>query len=291
MSVQADQFPPVLSTQTAVLTTLYENDSLEQFDIAVGSIEAQAGFGAYTRIYLCCDGPLPTRHESWLEQNASRFYKIVRNAQNEGLAKSLNALLEVLEDESFVFRMDGDDISHPERFRSQIAYLEANPELGLIGCQVTDIDDSGKPSGQRNFPLSHDACTRALRCLNPVLHPTYCMRGDVARDPATRYPVAFLSEDLAFLVTLVERGVKIGNCPDRVFSWRLGSRFFERRSSLKRGLAELYWYSRAIRARNGLLTADYCLAVARFLLRVAPAGFMRMIYQSPLRTKVMNGRA
>lgn len=277
-----------VTEQTAVLTTLYKSDRLDLLEIALQSLEGQSGLeGNPPRIYLCCDGPLPEGHDTWLEANAHRFHRILRNACNIGLAQSLNNLIEVLEDEEFVFRMDGDDISHPDRFRSQIAYMKAHPDMGLIGCQAWDIDDEGTITGEHNFPISAEECARATRAINPILHPTFCLRRKVLRDPRNRYPVAFLTEDLAFVVTLQGNGVRMGNCPERLFSWRLGASFFARRQSWKRGVTELVWYSRAVRTRYGLVSPYYIYPFARFSLRLMPSGLQKRLYASKIRSGVM----
>ncbi|MFC6252859.1 glycosyltransferase [Pseudophaeobacter arcticus] len=275
--------------KTAVLTTLYKSDRLDYMDVAISSIELQAGLEGHPRIYLCCDGPLPTTHNAWLQDNADRFYRIIRNERNMGLRTALNRLIDILEDEAFVFRMDGDDVSDPDRFITQIRYMQAHPDIALVGCQARDIDEAGMEIGLRNFPQTAAACSDALIKLNPVLHPTFCMRGNLLRDSAIRYPDAYLSEDLAFLVLLAERGYLFANVPERLFNWRLDASFFARRRSLWRGLTELHWYTRAVRAKRGFLSTAYLYPIARLGLRMMPIAAQSWIYRSALRNKISGG--
>src|SRR4051812_26679567 len=58
---------------------------------------------------------------------------------NKGLTKSLNEGLHAARGE-FVARMDGDDISLPERFERQVSYLREHPEVVLVGSRVEFID-------------------------------------------------------------------------------------------------------------------------------------------------------
>jgi len=286
-------FPPlqlrredaVVDGVCAVLMTLHAADRLDLFELALASVEGQRGLSCPPRIYLCCDGPLGPERDDWLRWNWHRFHKIVQNGRNLGLAASLNRLIGELADEDLVFRMDGDDLSEPDRFRKQADHLARNPGLGLIGCQAVDIDEAGRDCGPRRYPVQPEAVDAALCRLNPVLHPAWCLRRSVLRDPAARYPQAYLSEDLAFLVVLRGIGIGIGNHPETLLRWRIGPGFFARRRSARRGWAEMIWYGRAIRQRHGLLTPRQAYALARFALRLAPPRLMRRIYGSGLRAR------
>lgn len=276
-----------IAPKIAVMTTLYKSDDLGYFELALRSIENQTGYEGRARIYLCCDGPLPPAHDQWLAENCARFFRIERNETNLGLAASLNRLIGTLADEDFVFRMDGDDISHPDRFRKQIDHMRRNPNLGLIGCFAWDIDEKGATIGTRDYPIGHEECRKALRLMNPVLHPTFCIRRDILRDPQLRYPKAFLTEDLAFLIVLVEHGIGISNIPERLFSWRLGKNFFARRTSFKRALTELEWYSRGVHANDGVMTHRYVYPVMRFVIRILPSWAQKALYGSKARSTVV----
>jgi len=274
----------------AVMMTLHANDRLDHFEEALRSLETQEGVGEI-HIYLCCDGPLSAEQNTWLKSNAARFFTVLRNDNCLGLAASLNRLIDVLGPESFVFRMDGDDISHPARFATQISWLEANPELGLIGCQVMDIDDDGAPLAPRTYPQDAGRVRRLLTRLNPVLHPTFCMRRDVLESTKARYPDAYLTEDLAFLIRLSELGVQIGNCPQTLFSWRTGAAFFKRRSSFKRGWTEMRWYARAVYMQDGLLSAAYIYPLLRLTMRILPQSVLKRAYRTGMRSAVSQGKA
>lgn len=278
-----------MTAPVAVIMTLHEADSLPLFDVALASITAQ-DYAGDIRIYLCVDGPLPETHEAWLATNAAAFHQVLRNPENLGLARSLNRLIDALEDEEFVFRMDGDDISLPHRFRKQAEFMRANPTYDLIGCQVEDIDEAGRHLGWRPFPVNAADTHLTLRRLLPVAHPTFCIRRAMLHDPKIRYPDAHLCEDLAFLVILSERGRIIANHPEVLFQWRTGARFFARRHDWRRGWAELRWYLRAVRAAGRLLSPELVFPVARFVLRLLPGPVLRVIYRSDLREMLLRAR-
>lgn len=273
------------SPLVAVLMTLHQGDSISYFETALRSVETQEGTCGI-RVYLACDGSLTPEQEIWLELNRSRFFRVHHNAESIGLARSLNHLIDLLGPEDFVFRMDADDVSHPNRFATQIAFLKAHPEIGLVGCQVQDIDETGRSKGVRRYPLSAQSAKRSLTRLIPLLHPTFCFRRDVLRDPRVRYPDAYLTEDLAFLVRLSELGVGMANVPQILFSWRVGAGFFKRRTSLRRGMAECRWYARAVFHQQGFFSFAYVYPLLRLVMRVLPSGLMRRLYSSKLRALV-----
>jgi len=274
--------------QFAVLTTLYRSDRLDYFELAIRSIETQET-DASIRIYLCIDGDLPQEHEAYLSANGTRFHRIVRNSENLGLARSLNSLIDVLEDEELVFRMDGDDISHPRRFAVQAAYMDSHPEIGLIGCQAYDIDEEGEIVGKREFATDPQDVARLMSRMTSILHPTFCIRRSILRDPEARYPAAYLTEDAAFIVLLLGRGVKVANIEDFLFYWRVSRNFFHRRTSFRRGLAELTWYGKATHINYGVFTPQYVYPLARFAIRCMPNAIVRKIYGSGIRQRAIKG--
>jgi len=58
-----------------------------------------------------------------------------RNIKNTGLAENLNTGLRLARGK-YIARMDGDDISLPERLRIQVEYLETHPDIDLCSCAM-----------------------------------------------------------------------------------------------------------------------------------------------------------
>jgi len=61
--------------------------------------------------------------------------RVLNNGKNRGLAYTRNRLLREAQGE-FLAILDSDDISLPERLAKQVAYLEAHPEVGILGGGV-----------------------------------------------------------------------------------------------------------------------------------------------------------
>lgn len=58
----------------------------------------------------------------------------------------------------YIARMDADDISLPERFEKQVAFMEAHDEVGLCGTWVGTF---GQRSEQWQYPIEDED----IRCM------------------------------------------------------------------------------------------------------------------------------
>src|SRR6185436_11184430 len=62
----------------------------------------------------------------------------------------------------FVAMLDADDIAKPERLQKQYDYLQAYPNVDVLGTQLFIIDESGKQLGFRSYPLKHAQIVAAM---------------------------------------------------------------------------------------------------------------------------------
>ncbi len=100
-----------------------------------------------------------------------RFYI---NEQNMGVAKTLNKGLDLATGE-YIARMDSDDISLPERFEKQVAYLDKNPKVGVLGCGTEEFGEGLQSKFSR--PTSSSAGYKVDLLFNTcVAHPAAMIR-------------------------------------------------------------------------------------------------------------------
>lgn len=76
----------------------------------------------------------------------------IKNETNLKLIDSLNKGLKLAKGK-YIARMDADDISINNRLEKQVAFMEANPEIGISGAQLTIF---GNSTGTMQFPLNHE---------------------------------------------------------------------------------------------------------------------------------------
>jgi len=105
--------------------------------------------------------------------NDSRI-KLIEKEKNSGYTNSLNYGLSIARGE-YIARMDGDDISLPERFIKQVHILDKNPNLVLCGT-LFSIIGTGKVI---SLPERHDEIKIALLKYCCFGHPTVMMRKSI----------------------------------------------------------------------------------------------------------------
>lgn len=96
------------------------------------------------KVVLCDDGSVDNTSEvaqQYVDNFPEKFI-LIKNEKNMGLNFTLNHCLEYADTE-YVARMDGDDISLPERFEKEVEFLEAHPEYAIISTPMIYFDEGG----------------------------------------------------------------------------------------------------------------------------------------------------
>ncbi len=149
---------------------------------AIDSILAQT-FGDFE--FLAIDDGSTDASPQILAAYAERDPRIrlVRNAANMGLARSLNRGLGLARG-NYIARMDADDISMPDRLAQQLAFMESHPPVGVCGAWVQKI---GQRGGVERYPTDNVNIRCHLLFKDVLAHPTVMMR----RTLFTRHGLAY----------------------------------------------------------------------------------------------------
>ena len=75
------------------------------------------------------------------KSNPDKF-QVLHNEKNLRLAASLNRCIEYTRGE-YIARMDDDDVSLPERFAKEVAYLDAHPDVSFVSANIKLFDEDG----------------------------------------------------------------------------------------------------------------------------------------------------
>ena len=101
---------------------------------------------------------------------------VVIQQENIGLTQSLNKGLKIARGE-YIARQDADDISFPNRFEKQVAYLDAHLKVAVLGGAIIRIDEKGNPLCKFVFPQSHEEIKKKLyKTENQLAHTTVMFR-------------------------------------------------------------------------------------------------------------------
>ena len=79
----------------------------------------------------------------------------------------------------YVAYADYDDISMPQRLETQLKFLQAHPDVGVLGSAMLMIDGSGKEIGTRHSPQSDGEIRGHMLQFNPMPQPTVMARRKV----------------------------------------------------------------------------------------------------------------
>lgn len=103
--------------------------------------------------------------------------QVESNPQNLKLSKTLNRAIS-LASGKYLARMDADDISAPARIEKQVAALEANPDVVVIGCDMSIIDEDGKAIGHRKYYATDEEIRKRMFFFSPFSHPAIVIRSE-----------------------------------------------------------------------------------------------------------------
>ncbi len=140
--------------------------------------------------------------------------------ENSGLMCSLNRAVRESRGE-LIARMDGDDVSEPERLALQVEFLDAHPDVVAVGCQVLWTDPDGAALRRNHHPLEHEEIDELLlRGEGWAIQHATCVIRKNALDRIGGYREEFLfSEDLDLLLRLAEVG-RMANLPGVLYRYR-----------------------------------------------------------------------
>lgn len=138
--------------------------------------------------------------------------------ENRGLIASLNRGLDMARGE-YIARMDADDIAHPERLQAQVRFLEANPDVGVLGTQVERIDETGNPDGKWEFPTDPDQVAWRLLFGTCLCHPSVMMRASLVQDLGGYVTWATHGEDYELWTRALLKS-QLANLPETLLKYR-----------------------------------------------------------------------
>ena len=115
----------------------------------------------------------------------------LENALNIGLPNCKNNL---------IFRADGDDINHKNRFEKQLPFLLNG--FDLVGSNIDEYDEDDNFIATKKVPLSLQNIIKYLPFRNPFNHMTVGYKKNVVLELGG-YPSLFLKEDYGLWIKFI----------------------------------------------------------------------------------------
>jgi glycosyltransferase involved in cell wall biosynthesis len=146
---------------------------------------------------------------------------------NRSVSPNLNEGLDLARGR-YIARMDGDDIAHPERLAKQVAYMDANPAVGLCGSAVRYI---GASNAVIQLPVDNDAIQHTMWLQNPFYQPSVIIRASVLDEHSLRYDVNYeFAEDYKLWAEICAV-TQVHNLPEVLLNYRIHPHQISRRQS------------------------------------------------------------
>jgi glycosyltransferase involved in cell wall biosynthesis len=171
-------------------------DGVRTLALAMLSVLEQS-FGDFELLVLD-DGSVDASPDIALRFDDPRV-RLLRDGMKRTLASRLNQGIDAASGR-YIARMDADDVCFPERFARQVARLDAERSLDLVGCRALIFDGSGAATGLSPHRLSHEAL-----CAQPwngfyVVHPSWMGRAEWFRRFRYKTPELVRSQDQELLL-------------------------------------------------------------------------------------------
>ena len=144
----------------------------------------------------------------------------VYSQENQGLARSLNRGV-CLATGKYIARQDHDDISLLTRLEKQVAYLEANPKVGLLGTAAEIWNQTGPTGRFHHHPTKPAILAFDLIFNNPFVHTSWMFRSSVINQIGyyTIEPKREPPEDYEY-VSRICREFEVSNLPETLVIYR-----------------------------------------------------------------------
>lgn len=204
----------VATPRVTVLMSVY--NGLPEVEEAVRSILAQT-FADFE--FLIIDDGSTDGSSTVLDRWADGDPRVrVLHQENRGLSHSLRRGVEEARGE-LIARQDADDVSEPERLERQVAFLEAHPDVVLVGTGATVLDKHGRRLWDAAVETDDAVLRGMLRSTSPFYHGSTMFRRD-ATLAAGSYRTEPHVEDI-FLWRALAKAGRIANLPEPLYRFRL----------------------------------------------------------------------
>ncbi len=267
----------------SVLMSVYWRDSPEFLALALQSLHSQSWLA--DEIVLVKDGPLSDALEAVIAEYVSQLPLVCLSLpENQGLGVALKLGLEKCRFD-LVARMDADDISVPHRFERQMNFMQAHPQVDILGSSIAEFNsDPDQCETERRLPVEHEQLYAFAKWRSPMNHMTVMYRKSAVLSAGSYASITGL-EDYDLWVRMLLSGARFHNLDEVLVFARKGNGMQARRGGLGYARCELALLS-SFRRQGFLTFSQMCVrGIVRILPRLMPATWRTVLYERFLRIR------
>lgn len=201
----------------------------------------------------------------------------IQHESNKGLNETLNDCLEKATGD-FIARMDGDDISLPERFEIELKAFEDEPDLAVVSCPMIYFDENGDwftGTVHNQYPSPENLIYGTIHCHGSCIVKTAVMRevgGYSVDDRLLRV------EDWHLWLKIYEKGYRGKNINEVLYKMR-DDRNANKRRTFRNRLNEAYVSCLVIRTFH-LPIYKYLVVLRPILLGLMPSHMYNLLHKN-----------
>lgn len=168
-------------------------------------------------IFLIIDDGSSDNSIEIIKSYSDKRIVLLEKNTNSGIVDTLNIGLEAITTK-YAIRMDGDDISAPDRFEILYNFMEANPETGVCGSKIQTFGDS---NDLWEYSLEKDKIKARLIFNAGVGHASCIFRMNVFKKNNIHYSGKHPYMEDYDLFSVLKRHTEFANTPQTLYYYRI----------------------------------------------------------------------
>lgn len=224
----------------SVLIPICNKEKAEYLKEAIESIIHQTV--KPNQIVVVKDGKLSSKLNEIVEIYQKQYPELIdvlELKKQSSLGLVLNEGIKVCKN-SYVARMDSDDVARKDRFEKQLKYLQEHSDIDLLGGYIEEYDEKmKKATSLRKVPLTQKEIYKRIIEQSPFNHSTVILKKEsVLKIGGYRNS---LLEDYDLWIRMRLQNMKMANLPDVLVDYRTSFDMYKRRTGLKylKGIIEI----------------------------------------------------
>jgi glycosyltransferase involved in cell wall biosynthesis len=177
--------------------------------------------------------------------------KLYNNEKNIGQTKSLNVGLNAAKGK-YIARIDAGDVSMPERLEKQLAFMEKNKEVSVLGTSAFRYDESGRIIDVVHMPKSPKGRLQRIFFASPLVHISVLMKRDIIENIGGYNEEYDVLADYELWSRLTKKGYGLSNLKQILAGYLVSPESFGSKHSMGKSLLEA---SRIIESNVNTLTS------------------------------------
>lgn len=214
------------------LTSVYKNTNVNEMKETFASLFAQTI--PADEIVIVEDGTVSDNLQQYLNELEAENPQIkrVKLSENQGLGIALQKGLEACSND-IVARIDTDDVCAVNRMEFQLAQFEKNPELDLVGSNMSEFQDSADNIvSVRTVPETHEEICAYMKARCPFNHISVVFKKSSVLKAGNYQPWHY-NEDYYLWIRMYLKGCKFYNVQEVLCSARVNEAMYQRRGGIR----------------------------------------------------------